>query len=114
MCQEFCSQGGFASVHAGYHHHPPPDQAPPWNRHPPGPGPPRPGTPPDQPPPPPEQTPSRDQATRPQEQTPLGADTPPPCAVHAVKYGQQAGGMHPTGMQSCSILRRSFRVNWYD
>ena len=23
----------------------------------------------------------------------------PPCAVHAGRYGQQAGGMHPTGMQ---------------
>ena len=25
----------------------------------------------------------------------------PACAVHAGRYGQQAGGMHPTGMQSC-------------
>ena len=25
----------------------------------------------------------------------------PPCAVHAGRYGQQAGDMHPTGMQSC-------------
>ena len=37
--------------------------------------------------------------------THLRADTPqdqaPPCAVHAGIYGQQAGGMHPTGMQSC-------------
>ena len=40
---------------------------------------------------------------------PPGAGTPPspwnrhpPCAVHAGRYGQQAGGMHPTGMQSCS------------
>ena len=36
---------------------------------------------------------------------PLGADTPreqtPPEAVHAGRYGQRAGGMHPTGMQSC-------------
>ena len=32
----------------------------------------------------------------PPEQTP-----PPPCAVHAGRYGQQAGGMHPTGMLSC-------------
>ena len=24
------------------------------------------------------------------------------CTVHAGNYGQQAGGMHPTGMQSCS------------
>ena len=25
----------------------------------------------------------------------------PPSAVHAGRYGQQAGGMHSTGMQSC-------------
>ena len=25
----------------------------------------------------------------------------PPIAVHAGRYGQQAGGTHPTGMQSC-------------
>ena len=25
----------------------------------------------------------------------------PPGAVHAERYGQQAGGTHPTGMQSC-------------
>ena len=38
----------------------------------------------------------------PQEQTPpLAADPPgadPPNAVHAGRYGQQAAGMHPTGM----------------
>ena len=28
---------------------------------------------------------------------PLQGD--PPCAVHARRYGQQAGGMHPTGIQ---------------
>ena len=27
--------------------------------------------------------------------------TPPPGAVHAGRYGQQAGGTHPTGMHSC-------------
>ena len=27
----------------------------------------------------------------------------PPCPVHAGIYGQQAGGMHPTGMQSCLL-----------
>ena len=26
---------------------------------------------------------------------------PPPRAVHAGRYGQQAGGTHPTGMHSC-------------
>ena len=25
----------------------------------------------------------------------------PPCTMHVGRYGQQAGGMHPTGMQSC-------------
>ena len=37
----------------------------------------------------PEQTPPP-----PRKQTPL-------CTVHAGRYGQQAGSMHPTGMQSC-------------
>ena len=41
---------------------------------------------------------------------PLGAhpprSTPPqsrhfPCTEHAGRYGQQAGGMHPTGMHTC-------------
>ena len=36
---------------------------------------------------------------------PLGRYTPgqvhPPEAVHAGRYGQQAGGTHPTGMHSC-------------
>ena len=50
--------------------------------------------------PPPEQTAPPDQATPTQEQTPP-QDQAPPCAVHAGRYGQQAGGMHPTGMQSC-------------
>ena len=27
----------------------------------------------------------------------------PPCAVHAERYGQRAGGMHPTGMQSSCL-----------
>ena len=31
---------------------------------------------------------------------PPGADTSP-CTVHAGKYGQQAGGTHPTGMYTC-------------
>ena len=33
-----------------------------------------------------------------------GWDQAPPRAVHAGRYGQQAGGMHPTGMQSCFCL----------
>ena len=42
---------------------------------------------------------------------PPGADTPPeadlpweqtpPCTLHAGRYGQQAGSIHSTGMQSC-------------
>ena len=31
---------------------------------------------------------------------PPGADTPPR-AVYAGRYGQQAGGTHPTGMHTC-------------
>ena len=58
--------------------------------------PPGPGTPPEQTLPR-EQTPlSRTPGTRytPPEQTPPGAE-------HAGRYGQRAGGTHPTGMQSC-------------
>ena len=39
------------------------------------------------------------------KETPPGKADPPgketPCTVHALRYSQQAGGMHPTGMQSC-------------
>ena len=31
----------------------------------------------------------------------LPGPDPPPSAVHAGRYRQQAGVMHPTGMQSC-------------
>ena len=31
-------------------------------------------------------------------------DQPPPGAEHTGRYGQRAGGMHPTGMQSCSHI----------
>ena len=34
---------------------------------------------------------------RPPARRPPGKETP--CAVHAGRYGQQAGGMNPTGMQ---------------
>ena len=34
---------------------------------------------------------------------PLGPGTPPPGAEHTGRYGQRAGGMHPTGMQSCFL-----------
>ena len=33
--------------------------------------------------------------------TPSRQILPPPGAVHAGRYGQQAGGLHPTGMHSC-------------
>ena len=36
----------------------------------------------------------------PPEQTPP-RQAPPPCAMHAGRYGQQAGGTHPTGMHTC-------------
>ena len=35
--------------------------------------------------------------------------TPPP-AVHAGRYGQQAGGKHPTKMQSCYMTRSHFNI----
>ena len=35
--------------------------------------------------------------------TPPGRYTPPSGAVHAGRYGQQAGGRHPTGMHSCLV-----------
>ena len=96
--------------------------------HPPGPcAPPRPGTPPDQvhplgPGEPPSLqtrytprpgTPPRTRYTPPDQPgthqtryTPPGPGTPPdqvhpPSAEHAGRYGQRAGGTHPTGMQSC-------------
>ena len=37
---------------------------------------------------------------------------PPPCAVHAGRYGQQAGGTHPTGMHTC--LRYIFTNGHYE
>ena len=50
--------------------------------------------------PPPEQTP-RDQAPPPRKQTPLGVD--PPGAEHAGRYGQRAGGTHPTLLE-CNLV----------
>ena len=50
---------------------------------------------------PPEQTsPRADTHTPTPEQTPPRS-RPPPKAEHARRYGQRAGGTHPTGMQSC-------------
>ena len=94
-----------ASVHAGIP--PPPKQTPPGadtpgSRHLPGADTPwGADTPQEQTPPSPDQTP-------PGADTPLGADTPweqtPPRAEHAGRYGQRAGGTHPTGMQSCYLI----------
>ena len=105
----------------------PPDQAgtlpgpgtPPWDQ---AGTPPRPGTPPgtrqvhppdqaDTPPGtrqvhPPTRYTSRDQAsTPPRPGTPRTRQVPPPPAVHAGRYGQLAGGTHPTGMHSCFIQK---------
>ena len=54
-------------------------------------------------------TPLPSRAGTPKDQAlPLEPGTPPPCAVHAGRYGQQAGGMHATGMQSsCSDISRN-------
>ena len=51
----------------------------------------------EQTPPPPGSRPLPDQAP-PRSRPPWD----PPSAVHAGRYGQQAGGTHPIGMQSCS------------
>ena len=86
VCQSFCSwgEGGSASVHAGI---------------PPGTGTPR------------RRPPQGVDTTLPRTGTPLLEQTPPrtgtpweqtaPHTVHAGRCGQQAGGMHPTRMQSC-------------
>ena len=59
-------------------------------------------------PPPPEQT--SPGADIPPSRQPPGADTPQsrhppsrPPTEHAGRYGQRAGGTHPTGMQSCFV-----------
>ena len=89
MCQEFCSQGG-GLPHCMLGYTPPPgpeadtprDQTPPNTRGrtpPPGP-----------------------------EAGPLGPDPPTPSAVHAGRYGHQAGSKHPTGMKSCYCRQRSW------
>ena len=109
VCQEFCTRGGVC-LSAYWDTTPPPHQAKgpgtPLEQTPPGPGTPRAGTAPTL-----EQTcpqtrhppPNRyPQSRHPQEQAPPPSRHPPPsCAVHAGRYGQQAGGMHPTGMQCC-------------
>ena len=72
----------------------------PWDRiHPPGPG-----TPPRNRYTPPDQVQPPRPGTR-----PLQDQVHPPGAEHAGRYGQHAGGTHPTGMQSCLYMfcRRS-------
>ena len=118
-CLSFCPQGGGkvpGQVPPGPGTHPRTRYTPlgpgthPWDQvHPPGPG-----TPPDQVNPPGPGTPPRTRYT-PQDQvhspgtryTPTTRYTPdqvhPLGAVHAGRYGQQAGGTHPTGMHSCGI-----------
>ena len=53
------------------------------------------------------------------KETPPG-NTDPPCAVHAGRYGEQAGGMHPTGMYflfwlnfSRSCIKSIARMRFY-
>ena len=76
-----------------------------WAGTPPGPGaPPGPGTPPGQVLPGTRYTPSGTMySPPPQDQVhpPPRDQVHPSRAVHAGRYGQQAGGMHPTGMHSC-------------
>ena len=119
ICDSVHSRGGSASVHAGIPLLPrrlpcqgdtplvrrPPGKETPWQgdplaRRPPG------------------------KETSPGKETPLakrppGKETPlarnPPCALHAGRYGLQAGGMHPTGMQSCYWNKDTFNafLNYY-
>ena len=52
-------------------------------------------------------------ADTPQSRHPPGT-RPPPRAVHAGRYGQRAGDMHPTGMQSCILYKNNvFRESWF-
>ena len=79
ICDSVHRGRGSASVHSGIPP-PPQDQAPPRTRHPPG--------------------------TRhtPRDQAPPRTRQAPRRAEHTGRYGQRAGGMHPTGMQSCFLL----------
>ena len=56
-------------------------------------------------------TPPDQRQKPPQDQTPP-EQTPP--TVHAGRYGQQAGGTHPTGMHTCLALSTGrFFINWW-
>ena len=76
--------------------HPPRSRHSPWEETPPW------STPPPKQTPPPEQTPPPPGADTTWEQTPPGAE-------HAGRYGQHAGGTHPTGMQSCFMIFIHFK-----
>ena len=115
VCQEFCPRGGGGALPQcmlGYHTPPGPgtpprdqapiphlDQVPPGTRHP---SPTWTRHPPDQAPPSPDQAPSPGPGTPPQGQAPS------PRAEHAGRYGQRAGGPHPTEMQSCLNVRHVY------
>ena len=93
VCQEFCSQGRSAPLHAGIH-------SSPRTRQPPG-------------------TRARhhlQNQTSPQTRGRHPRDQTPPNAMHAGRYGQQAGGTHPTGMQSFSkyILQEELLTSGYE
>ena len=105
-CLSFCSQtGGSTSVHSGK--------------------PPLPGagtcpgpctTSPSEAAPPPGAGLPLDQAPPPREQGPPARSRPPASAEHAGRYGQCAGGTHPTGMQSCRryIFTSTVKVDVFD
>ena len=93
-CLSFCAHGESVSLHSGIHT--PQEQNPPGSRH-------------DTPYPTPRSRPTPG-ADTPQEQTPQEETRNPPRkkpgrpprrVVHAGRYGQQAGGTHPTGMHPC-------------
>ena len=46
--------------------------------------------------------------------TPPWDQTPPPSTVHAERHRQQAGGTHPTGIQSCcfEVQNAHFKLAW--
>ena len=107
VCDSVHMGRGLPQCMLGYHppgtrHHPPgsgtpQDQAPPRNKYPlePGTCPPEPGTCPPQ---------TRQAPPSPGPGIPSGPGPPPTGTEHTGRYGQRAGGMHPTGMQSCLLL----------
>ena len=87
-------RGGSAPLHAGI---------PPWDQAPPEPDTTQPLAPDTQPW---DQTPPGTKHPPGPDTSPLGPGTPPPQqCMHAGRYGQQAGGTHPTGMQFCLLER---------